>query len=183
MTVWDQDKYQITWRFVAIKHARQTVPGSHISYLHHLGLVAMEACAVIAHEAIQNPNLLMQCSLLHDCIEDAGVSHQELHDNFGIEVADGVQALSKDSILIGKFAQMQDSLARIKHQPHEIWMVKLCDRITNMQKPPTHWPDDKVVAYRAEAQYILEQLGSANDFLATRLAKKIDEYSLYCDRR
>jgi len=34
--------------------------------------------------------------LLHDTIEDAGVSHEELTGEFGIKVADGALALTKD---------------------------------------------------------------------------------------
>lgn len=33
---------------------------------------------------------------------------------------------------------MKDSLKRIKKQPKEISMVKMADRITNLQIPPGH---------------------------------------------
>lgn len=42
-----------------------------------------------------------------------------------------------------KKLQMQDSLRRIKSQPREVWMVKMADRITNLQPPPGHWSEEK----------------------------------------
>ena len=34
---------------------------------------------------------------------------------------------------------MQDSLARIAEQDKEVAIVKLCDRITKLQRPPVKW--------------------------------------------
>jgi (p)ppGpp synthase/HD superfamily hydrolase len=34
---------------------------------------------------------------------------------------------------------MLDSLNRTKQLQKEVWAVKLADRITNLQTPPTHW--------------------------------------------
>ena len=74
---------------------------------------------------------------------------------------------------------MQDSIVRIRKQPKEVWMVKLADRITNLQPPPKHWNKAKVKKYRNGAILILEKLGEANPYLAQRLNKKIAEYGQY----
>jgi GTP diphosphokinase / guanosine-3',5'-bis(diphosphate) 3'-diphosphatase len=71
---------------------------------------------------------------------------------------------------------MADSLRRIKLQPREVWLVKLADRIVNLQPPPEHWQADKIAAYRAEARVILAALGEASPLLAARLAEKIEAY-------
>jgi len=47
----------------------------------------------------------------------------------------GVSALSKDEA-VPKEKELEDSLHRIREQPAEILMVKLADRITNLQPPP-----------------------------------------------
>ena len=75
---------------------------------------------------------------------------------------------------------MLDSLVRIQKQPLEISMVKMADRITNLQPPPAHWTKDKIRNYRDEAQLILETLGTKNEYLAQRLKEKIDNYQQYC---
>ncbi len=74
---------------------------------------------------------------------------------------------------------MDVSIRRIKQQPKEVWMVKFCDTIINLQPPPKHWDTDKMLRYRDEANCILNQLGEANRFLAKRLKVKIDGYSQY----
>ncbi|MCU7940425.1 MAG: HD domain-containing protein [gamma proteobacterium symbiont of Bathyaustriella thionipta] len=175
---WNQDNYLKAWNFASAVHNGQRVPGSEIPYINHIGLVAMEAMAVIAQDnSIKNPDLLVQCALLHDVIEDTEIAYSEVASEFGTAVANGVLALSKNKDIPEKIEQMQDSLKRIKQQPAEIWMVKLCDRITNLQPPPAHWNKEKINTYREEAGLILKQLGNANKLLAARLQVKIAEYS------
>lgn len=75
-----------------------------------------------------------------------------------------------------KAARMQDSLKRIRQQPPAVWMVKLADRIVNLQPPPPDWDDAKVARYRLEALEILDSLGAASPVLADRLAGWIRGY-------
>ena len=179
MKIWNQDKYQQAWNFASEIHNGQTLPASDIPYINHLGLVAMEATATVAHEAIDNPNLFVLCALLHDAIEDTDATYEDIESRFGRDIADGVLALTKNTQLPSKPEQMKDSLRRIKMQPKEVWMVKLCDRITNLQAPPSHWSKTKIAAYQSEARLILEALGEASPFLAERLAAKILNYDQY----
>ena len=58
-------------------------------------------------------------------------------------------------------------------------MVKLSDRITNLQPPPKYWDKEKIKKYRNESFLILEKLGEANQYLAERLQIKIAEYRKY----
>lgn len=174
--MWDQEKYLRALNFAAVAHGDQKVPGKPYSYVVHLAEVAQEVMAAAANskEALDS-DLSVQCALLHDTIEDAGVHYEELKNLFGSRVADGVLALSKNKLL-PKDKQMKDSLERIKNQPKEVWMVKLADRITNLQTPPEYWSIEKISGYRSEATEILNELKGANDFLADRLTKKIDSY-------
>lgn len=173
--MWSQDRYTVACRVAAAAHAGQTVPGSELPYLLHVTLVAMEVVAALRAEPGHDEDLAVQCALLHDTIEDTPVSFEELESAFGRAVAAGVLALTKDEAL-PKDEQMPDSLRRIREQPHEIWMVKLADRIVNMQPPPKHWEPDKVAAYKVEAREILRTLGEASPLLAARLAEKIERY-------
>ena len=141
---WSQEKYIKALRYAAKAHSGQTVPGSDLPYVVHVTMVAMEVIAALAHEDGLDGDLAVQCALLHDVIEDAGVSYEKLAAEFGKDVAEGVLALSKNNILKSKQEKMTDSLARIKEQPREIWMVKLADRITNLQPPPGHWNAEKI---------------------------------------
>lgn len=177
---WDQETTIKAWNFASTAHNGQCVPGTEIPYINHIGLVAMEAMAAIARSTdIASPDLLVSCALLHDTIEDTNVSVDEIEQEFGAGVASGVLALSKDKTLPTKAEQMMDSLRRIRQEPKEVWMVKLADRITNLQPPPKHWDKAKIVNYRKEAATILATLGEANQYLADRLSNKINSYQRY----
>lgn len=177
MNIWNQEKYIKAWNFASRVHNGQLVPGTDVPYINHIGNVAMEAMAAIAYaKYINDPDLLVLCALLHDVIEDTSNTYDKIEHTFGVEVADGVSALSKNETLPSKVEQMNDSIARIRQQPKEIWMVKLADRITNLQPPPKHWDKEKINKYRNEAIVILEKLGEANQYLAERLRTKIAAY-------
>lgn len=175
-----QTIYQHTLKYAAAKHQSlgQTVPGTNLPYMVHLSNVAMEILIASRHTPKFNLELAIQAALLHDVLEDTSTTFEELKLNFGKQVADAVSALTKNYQL-PKETQMADSLYRISAQPHEVWSVKLADRITNLQKPPSTWSQEKRIKYHAEAQTILESLGSGNACLASRLEIKIKEYEVY----
>jgi (p)ppGpp synthase/HD superfamily hydrolase len=185
MSVWSPDAWLAAWRFAADAHQGQLVPGSQLPYVVHVGAVAMEVGNAIARraqlgDAVTHPDLAIQCALLHDVVEDTKVTLEQLAARFGPDVAAGVSALTKDPSVGDKPARMRDSLARIREQPAEIWMVKLGDRITNLQPPPGHWKPAKIRRYHAEAKDIHAQLGEACSVLGTRLRAKIDDYERFC---
>jgi guanosine-3',5'-bis(diphosphate) 3'-pyrophosphohydrolase len=116
-----------------------------------------------------------QVALLHDTNEDTSTTSDELEEYFGEEIATAVLALSKDKNL-PKDQRIGDSLNRIKKLPYEVWAVKLADRITNLQPPPSHWTTEKRRKYLEESRLILKALGKGNPYLAGRLEAKIVEY-------
>ncbi len=172
---WSQENYIKALKKAALAHQGQKVPGTKISYIQHLSFVSMEVIAALNIESERDGDLAITCSILHDTIEDTDTTFEQIKSEFGEEVANGVLALTKDSSL-EKSLQMSDSLRRIKEQPQEIWMVKLADRISNLQPPPQHWNQDKIIKYREEAIIIYEALKDASSYLASRLAGKIENY-------
>lgn len=186
---WNQDKYTKAFRFAGEAHTfkckiqkgGQTISGTNgLPYIMHPSLVCMEIIAALQMEPVLYGDLAVQCALLHDVIEDTYVKLDQIQSEFGERVASGVSALSKNRNL-DESLQMTDCLNRIKQQPCEVWMVKLADRISNLQQPPADWSREKRVKYRKEAVEIHEALGSASKYLADRLFGKIQEYSQYID--
>lgn len=176
-TRWDQSQVQRAWNFAAHVHQQQTMPGSDISYLNHLGNVMLEAMAVLSVSPdIKHPNLLIIGAILHDTIEDTDETIDSIEAAFGTQIAQGVDALSKRTTCGSKREQMLDSLKRIQQQPDEVAMIKLCDRITNLQAPPAHWSQEKIAYYLQESQLILDTLGYAHSGAAERLQHKIAVY-------
>ncbi|WP_310481318.1 HD domain-containing protein [Chamaesiphon sp. VAR_48_metabat_403] len=172
---WDRDLYIKACLFAAKAHRGQLVPRSDLPYSIHLNLVSMEILAALSIESGCDGDLAVQCALLHDTIEDTDTSYEQIAALFGMNVADGVAALSKNPAL-EKSVQLADSLERIQQQPIAVWMVKLADRITNLQPPPTHWDVAKIRRYRDEAIEIHTHLQAASPYLAARLAQKIQNY-------
>ena len=176
---WSPECYLKAWDFACLAHRGQSytghVPGVVYDYINHPAAVAMEVMHALGSHPHYDGNLALQCALLHDTLEDTEVSYSDLCLLFNKAVADGVQALSKNPHL-PKAAQMRDSLQRIRQQPCEVWLVKLADRINNLQYAPPHWSASKVQAYQDEALLILDSLGAASAVLSQRLAERIQVY-------
>ena len=175
-----QSTYQEAIKFAASKHEekKQTIPGTNLPYVVHLSNVAMEIFMASQSSPHFKLDFAVKLALLHDTLEDTLATFEEISQQFGLDVAQGVSALTKSDTL-PKAEKMVDSLRRIKDLPTEVWAVKLADRITNLQKPPEHWERAKKTEYRQEAIQILQYLKGANAYLEQRLRDKIDEYEKY----
>lgn len=186
------DSYHRVLRFAAQAHGEQRLPGPPLPYVVHLAGVAMEVMAAALAPAAEVPSdqppfplqLAASCALLHDTVEDTEVTLAAVEREFGPAVASIVSALSKDPRL-PKEERMGDSLRRIAALPAELArtaaIVKLADRITNLQPPPAHWSSEKRAAYQAEARLILAQLGLLCRWppLVQRLGEKIEAYTAF----
>lgn len=175
--MFNQELIAKAWFFASRVHKEQHYPGEQLPYLTHIGNVMMEVMAV--SPLLDDTELALICAILHDTIEDTVVTYEDIVNEFGTLVADGVMALSKDETLPTKREQMLDSLKRIELQPKEVWVVKMADRVANLGKPPHYWSVEKMEVYRDEAQIILDHLSPANEVMAKRLEEKIEQYRNY----
>ena len=172
-----QTIYQKTIAFAAEYHGQQKMPNG-LPYIVHLSNVAMEVFMAHKQKTDFDLKLAIHLALLHDILEDTALSFKALKAHFGNVVAIGVLALTKDSTL-DKKDQMDDSLSRILDLGREVAVVKLCDRITNLQKPPKKWDNVKIEKYHLQALKIAERLQGKNDYLDKRIQEKIFNYSTY----
>ena len=178
--MFSQENYIEVLNFAAIAHGEQKTP-KDLPYIAHITCVAMEVINACEKSSLdeEKANLAISCALLHDVIEDANITYDELYMKFGEKVANGVEALTKDKTLASKQEQMKDSIERLLTQPYEVQMVKLADRITNLGIPPKHWDNDKIKKYQKEAGFILSCLCNSNIYLSKRLKEKIENYNNY----
>ncbi len=181
--MWNIDTIKKAWELATKAHEGQTYGGANkgekIVYINHIGSVFMEVVSALPYHPEMNGELALLCAILHDTIEDTKITYDTILREFGKEVADGVSALSKNENLPTKKEQMLDSLARIKRQAKEIWMVKLADRISNLSQPPFYWDDFKKEKYRNEAKLIYDELKDGSAVLSERLLFKIEDYRKY----
>lgn len=174
-----QELYQSAMKFAGEKHSAQKVPGTKANYLLHIANVSMEVIIAHKEDPVFDLELALPMAILHDTIEDTDTTFEEIKSQFGPVVANGVLALTKSDVFETKQEKMADSLNRISSGPKEIGIVKLADRITNLQEPPASWSVEKRKAYQQEAREILNRLGLANQFLKERLTSRIDNYSRF----
>lgn len=183
MNNWSIDNLQETWYLVSKLHQGQKyggdVKGLQIEYINHLGSVAFEIIQSLFYDATIDADLAITCALLHDTIEDTTITFDEIKDLFGLQVANGVLALTKDNNILDKLVQMKDSLLKIKQEPKEVWSVKMADRICNLYAPPYYWSLEKRKEYYKESVLIYDTLKDGNIYLAERLKEKIENYKLF----
>ncbi|MFR0692401.1 bifunctional (p)ppGpp synthetase/guanosine-3',5'-bis(diphosphate) 3'-pyrophosphohydrolase [Enterobacterales bacterium AE_CKDN230030158-1A_HGKHYDSX7] len=171
------DSYNQAWLFAAGAHAGQTLTASTLPYAVHLAMVANEVMAADRQAPIERLAETVQIALLHDVLEDTAVPFAELQAHFGAFVAEGSQALSK--LIDGEKMPFDDYLGQLAKSPVQYAIVKLCDRITNLQPPPSTWARSKIAEYHVQSQRILAVLGHAHQPSAERLRTKIDHYRRY----
>lgn len=178
--MFSQEKYLKALNFAALAHKDQKTPNG-LPYLTHLTSVAMEVIHACQEGQIEDKkaDIAISVAFLHDTIEDTDITYDDIYNEFGAEVAEGVDALTKDKTLPTKKEQMADSINKLLTQSYEIQMVKLADRITNMQKPPESWDSLKILNYHKEAKFILSCLKNSNLHLSKRLEEKINNYVVY----
>ena len=171
-----QEKFLSAYRFSAEAHRGQKYPGTGLPYLMHITSVSMEVIALLEVEPFKDPDLMIQCAILHDVIEDTKVSKRRLEEVFGKEIAQGVESLTKKKRIKDKEKRFTDNMARLKDAPREIQAIKLADRISNLQTPPFHWDSKKIASYLEKSKIILKELGNASPYLNIRLKEKIALY-------
>jgi len=144
----------------------------------HIGAVLAELRSAF----MENPNLDSEiaicCAVLHDSMENDGVSAGEVSERFGDKVAAGVAALSKQPDLHGEEA-LRDMLERIRQQPREVWAVKLADTVASLPPVAANCADDRV----KEAEIILNALGEASPAVAFVLAARLEIAKIRMRRR
>jgi guanosine-3',5'-bis(diphosphate) 3'-pyrophosphohydrolase len=175
-----QSHYQEAIKFATYRHLEknQKVKGTNLPYVVHLSNVAMEILLAALHTPDLKLDFAVQVALLHDTIEDTATTYEEIEKHFGTDIAIGVLALTKNESL-PKEDQIRDSLTRIKKLRKDVWAVKLADRITNLQQPPSDWNREQIIKYKKEASVILYELKEGNNYLAERLKAEIEHYEIY----
>jgi (p)ppGpp synthase/HD superfamily hydrolase len=128
-------------------HANQRRKGSAgEAYINHL----LEVAALVSDATGGNdPNLLM-AALLHDAIEDQGISRSTIAEQFGEDVASLVDEVTDDKSLpkeVRKRLQVEQAPTKSRRAK----ILKLADKISNVTAigldPPTDWSVERQREY------------------------------------
>lgn len=133
-------------------------------YINHLADVAW----MLAQATSGKDATLIAAGLLHDTIEDQGVTHAILADLFGIDVANLVAEVTDDKLLL----KQERKRLQIEHAPHKsprARMLKIADKTSNLRailhSPPTDWTRERKLEYFAWADRVIAGCRGINPWL------------------
>lgn len=158
--------------FAREAHKDQRRKYTNNPYIDHLAEVA-GIVATVASEFMVPPGIMVATAWLHDCVEDTGVTLQQIEDEFGLQVAIGVSGLS--DLETGNRAERKAaSRARLAACSGWIQTIKCADLISNTSSIVMH--DPKFAAtYLEEKRLLLAVLDKADrglHSLAASLSKE-----------
>jgi guanosine-3',5'-bis(diphosphate) 3'-pyrophosphohydrolase len=162
--------------FAAERHAGQKRKGAGAEpYINHLIEVAQLVSSAVPE---LDANLVM-AALLHDTIEDVGVTKAELIHRFGSGVADLVVEVTDDKSLS---KQVRKQL-QIDHAPHisvRAQIVKLADKISNLRSllssPPSDWDYHRKQQYFEWAKRVVDALSAPNPILKAEFERAYSRF-------
>lgn len=157
--------------FAAKRHTGQKRKGSDGEpYINH----PLEVANLLANVGNVSDFDILIAAVLHDTVEDTGVTKEELEARFGQKVADYVSEVTDDKSLPND----ERKRLQIEHAPHlshGAKQIKLADKISNIadvtNNPPHDWPHERKVAYVDWGENVVAGLRGANP----ELEKHFDE--------
>jgi len=160
-------------RFAADRHSAQRRKGRTAEpYVNHL----LEVAELLARTAERLDTNLIVAALLHDTIEDAGVTRAELAERFGEDVAALVADVSDDKSL-PKETRKALQIENAPHKSPRAQALGAADKIANLRSiatsPPANWSFERRVEYVRWARQVV---GRYRD-LDGRLADEFREIS------
>jgi guanosine-3',5'-bis(diphosphate) 3'-pyrophosphohydrolase len=140
--------------FACRKHVHQRRKGEGKEpYINHLAEVAH----LVAEATGGADPALVAAALLHDCIEDQGVTHAELVQEFGADVAMLVMEVTDDKST-RKELRKQAQVDHAAHISARARILKIADKTSNLraiQHSPPPWPLARKRRYFAWAQAVV----------------------------
>ena len=151
--------------FAAEKHSGQRRKGATAEpYINHPLEVAELVSGALA---VPDTNLVI-AALLHDTIEDAGVTKEELAQAFGADVAELVAELTDDKTL-PKAERKRLQVVNAPKKSVRAAVVKIADKMSNLRgilsSPPTDWSVQRRREYFDWARQVVDALTLPNQKL------------------
>ena len=151
--------------FAAEKHSGQRRKGATAEpYINHL----LEVAELVSGALAELDTNLVIAALLHDTIEDTGVTKEELAQAFGTDVAELVVELTDDK----KLPKAERKRLQIVNAPKKsirAQVIKVADKISNLRgilsSPPTDWSIQQQRDYFEWGKQVVDGLTAPNQKL------------------
>jgi (p)ppGpp synthase/HD superfamily hydrolase len=169
--------------FAAEKHKDQKRKGSDGEpYINH----PLEVAALLIDVGGIEESEIIVAALLHDTVEDCGVSFAEIDEMFGPKVGGFVRELTDDTSL-PKTEQKRLQVEHAPHLSHGAKQIKLADKISNIEDlvedPPADWSVERRRDYVLWGQGVVAGLRGANPALELRFDAAAAKALAELDRR
>ena len=143
--------------FAARAHSGQRRKGAaQEPYVNHV----LEVTEMLARATGGADPVLLMGGLLHDTVEDCGVTNAEIIDKFGPEVAALVAEVTDDKSL-PKAERKRLQVTNAPHKSDRAKMLKLADKTSNLRailSSPPDWPIERKREYFAWAKQVADGL-------------------------
>jgi (p)ppGpp synthase/HD superfamily hydrolase len=165
--------------FAAERHAAQRRKGRTAEpYINHL----LEVAELLARLTDELDTNLIVAALLHDTIEDVGVSREEIAQRFGEDVASLVAEVTDDKSLPKETRKALQIENAAKKSPRA-QSLSAADKIANVRSiatsPPANWTFERRVEYVRWARQVVGRYGQLNPTIAAafqQLSAELQEW-------
>lgn len=156
--------------FATIAHRNQKRKDStNTPYINH----PIEVMYILSDVGIVDIDVLC-AAVLHDTVEDCGVTYTELVDKFGSVVADYVLECSDDKSLT-KVERKKLQITHAKEISIGAKLIKAADKYSNIKdlikNPPVGWNDQQIIGYINWSYAVYQNLKGQNETLDLNLEK------------
>lgn len=163
-------------RFAAERHKNQRRKGeAGEPYVNHL----LEVADLISQATPDPDPIVLMAALLHDVVEDAGVTSAELAAHFGEAVANMVAEVTDDKSL-PKAVRKQKQVEHAPHLSAGAQLIKLADKISNlrgvMHNKPVGWDEPRCREYFEWARRVISGMPSPNAVLLAEFETVYRQY-------
>ena len=142
-------------------------------YINHL----LEVASLVTEATGGTDPSVVIAALLHDAIEDQGVTAETLAAEFGQRVADIVMDVTDDKAL-PKQERKRLQVAHAPHKSREAKLIKLADKISNLRtiatSPAADWSVQRRLEYVEWAKAVVAGLRGTSPWLEGQFAGAAD---------
>lgn len=151
--------------FAAKKHQNQKRKGADSEpYINH----PLEVLNLLVKVGGVTDSKTLTAAVLHDTVEDTGVTKEEIAEKFGQEISEMVMELTDDKSL-PKAVRKEKQVEHAPDLSHAAKQIKICDKISNirdvLENPPDGWSDERRREYINWGERVVAGLRGANQDL------------------
>lgn len=162
--------------YAAARHARQRRKGEAAEpYVNHL----LEVAELVSSAVPEPDTNMVMAALLHDTIEDVGVTRDDLVQRFGSDVADLVSEVTDDKSL-PKQERKRLQVENAPHKSERAQAIKLADKISNLRSmlmsPPAGWDCQRIREYVEWSKRVVDALPAPNPALNAEFQSTLQRF-------